>query len=314
MKIGGLSRWLVLALLLGASSWAAAEEAPTIAGIGPTAAITKLHGGFEFAEGPAEDGHGNLYFSDIPTNRIYKLEQDGRLSIFLEPSGHANGLMFNSAGTLFACQMDGQVVAIDPESKKVTVVAAQYQDKRLNAPNDLVLDRTGGLYFTDPRYRAPQPLPQGTEAVYYVAPDGAVTRLIDNLQAPNGVILTPDEKTLYVTPTEQKEVWAYPIESPGKLGAGRVFCTLKQAEENGHAGGDGVAIDSAGNLYVCTALGIQVCAADGTLRGVLAVPEPPANVTFGPPDLKVLFVTARTSLYTLPVEVPGFHFPGGDRH
>lgn len=284
MTIRRLNWCLVPVALLALLQAATAQETPTIAGIGPTATVAKLHGGFEFAEGPAEDGRGNVYFSDIPTNRIYRLEPDGRLSIFLEPTGHANGLAVNRAGTLFACQMDGQVVAIDPETKKVTVVAGQYQEKRFNAPNDLALDQAGGIYFTDPRYSAPQPLPQGIEAVYYVAPDGAITRLVDNLQAPNGVALAPDEKTLYVSPTEQKEVWAYPVESPGKLGAGRVFCVLKQAEENGNAGGDGLAVDTAGNLYVCTALGVQVCAPDGKLLGVLPIPEQPANVAFGPPD------------------------------
>jgi gluconolactonase len=279
-------------------------------GAGPTA---KVHGGFEFTEGPASDGHGNLYFSDIPTNRIYRLDQDGRLSILLEPSGHANGLMLNAAGTLFACQMDGQVVAIDLETKKVTVVAGQYQDKRFNAPNDLVLDRTGGIYFSDPQFRAPQPLPQGIEAVYYVAPDNSVARLLDNLPAPNGVILSPDEKTLYVAPSAQKEVWAYPIESPGKLGQGRVFCTVKQADEKTVSGGDGLTIDAAGNLYVATALGLQVFAPDGNLLGVLACPEQPANVTFGGPELTTLYVTARTSLYSLPMQAKGCLFPGGER-
>ena len=288
-------------------------QQPSIPGIGPNGEVTKVHGGFEFTEGPADDGHGNLYFSDIPTNRIYKLDRDGRLSIFLEPSGHANGLMLNTAGTLFACQMDGQVVAVDLETKKVTVVAGQYQDKRFNAPNDLVLDRTGGIYFSDPQYRAPQPLPQGIEAVYYVAPDNSVARLVDNLQAPNGVILSPDEKTLYVVPSVQKEVWAYPVESPGKLGPGRVFCTLKQADEKTTTGGDGLSIDAAGNLYITTALGIQVFAPDGNLLGALPFPEQPANVTFGGPELTTLYVTARTSLYSLPMQAKGHLFPGGER-
>jgi len=221
--------------------------------------------------------------------------------------------MFNSAGTLLACQMDGQVVAIDPESKKVTVVAGHYQEKRFNAPNDLVLDRTGGIYFSDPRYRAPQPLPQGKEAVYYVAPDGSVARLIDNLQAPNGVILSPDEKTLFVVPSEQKEVWAYPIQSPGKIGEGRVLCTLRQAGEKDNSGGDGLTIYAAGDLYIATSLGIQVVAPDGKLLGVIALPKQPANLTFGHPEAKTLYLTARTSLYSLPMAVKGHRFPGGER-
>lgn len=302
----------MLLFLLAASAFA--QQPPVnIPGVGPAGTVAKVHGGFEFTEGPAQDGRGNVYFSDIPTNRIYKLARDGRLSIFLEPSGHANGLMFNSAGMLFACQMDGQVVSIDPETKKVTVVSGQYQDKRFNAPNDLVLDRAGGIYFSDPHYRAPQPLPQGKEAVYYIAPDGSVARLVDNLAAPNGVILSPDEKTLYVAPSEQKEVWAYPVETPGKLGAGRVFCSLKQAGEKDTSGGDGLTIDSAGNLYVATQLGLQVVAPDGKLLGILAFPEQPANVTFGPPEDRTLYVAARTSLYAVTMQVLGHRFSGGAR-
>ncbi len=301
-----LSNCALAAVLLLVTS---AMAAP-IPGIGPVGEIERVQNGFEFTEGPAVDGSGNVFFTDIPPGRIYRLDGDGKLSVFLEPSGHANGLMFNAGGTLFACQMEGQLVSIDPASKNVTVLAAEHQGKRFNAPNDLVLDQSGGIYFTDPRYRAPQPLPQGTEAVYYLAADGKVTRLIDNLQAPNGVILSPDEKTLYVVPSMQKEVWAYPIQSPGKLGPGRIFFALKQPEGKENSGGDGLSIDTQGNLYIATQLGLQVVSPQGELLGILEFPEQPANVTFGGPDRKTLFVTARTSLYSAKMEAQGHAFPG----
>src|SRR5581483_2852716 len=113
----------------------------------------------------------------------------------------------------------GRVTAISADGKTARPLAEGYEGKRFNAPNDLVIDRTGGVYFTDPHFRAPMPLPQGVTAVYYIAPQTLkVTRLIEDLKAPNGVILSPDEKTLYVIPSQQEEMMAYPVEAPGKLG------------------------------------------------------------------------------------------------
>jgi gluconolactonase len=303
-----------LASTLAAASLVAAEP-QRIDGIGPVSEIVKVHGGFMFTEGPASDGQGNIYFSDIPANKIFKVDtrNNNQLSTFLEPSNHTNGLMFNSAGALLACEMDGRLVKINISTKQATAVADKHNGQRFNAPNDLVLDRAGGVYFTDPRFRAPEPWPQGKEAVYYTTADGKVTRLIDNLPAPNGVILSTDEKTLYVIPSMQKEMMAYAIESPGKLGEGRVFCTLKQpagASGGQGSGGDGLTIDTQGNLYITSRLGLQVFDKQGQARGIIEFPEQPANVTFGGSDNKTLYVTARTSLYAAPMEAKGHVFPG----
>jgi gluconolactonase len=149
--------------------------------------------------------------------------------------------------------------------------------------------------------------------VYYRSPEGKVTRLIEDAKAPNGVILSPDEKTLYVIPTLQKEMIAYPIASPGKLGPGTAFCTLQQPAGRDNTGGDGLTIDTRGNLYITSALGIQVFSPDGKQLGILAFPEQPANCTFGGPGNKTLFVTARTSLYSVEMEVAGHVFPAGGK-
>jgi len=290
---------------LGNSGLVAAERIP---GIGPAGEIKKLHSGLQFTEGPAWDGKGNLYFSDIPANRIYRMDSSGELTVFLEPSNFANGLMFDRHGNLVACQMDGRVVQINTATKEVKVLAAEYGGKRFNAPNDLVIDRAGGVYFSDPHFRAPMPLPQEKLAVYYIDPQGKVTRLIDDLKAPNGVLLSPDEKTLYVIPSLQKEVMAYPIESPGKLGPERVFFSLVQPEGRDGTGGDGGTVDSQGNVYVTSAVGIQVISPQGKLLGVIELPEQPANCTFGGPDLKTLYATARTSLYAVPMEISGHQY------
>lgn len=300
-----LSYCCAVALCVSASC-SAQEQVP---GIGPSGAVQKLHSGFAFTEGPAAAADGSFWFTDIPNNRIHKVDAEGKLTVFAEPAGHCNGLMLIDK-YLLACEMDGRLKMFRLEDAQQTVLAAEYEGKRFNAPNDLVIDQTGGIYFTDPRYRAPEPWPQGTEAVYYRAADGKVTRLISDRKAPNGVILSPDEKTLYVIPSMEKQMWAYPVEAPGKLGTGRVLVELRQRPGETAGGGDGLTIDEAGNLYITSGLGIQVVSPAGEILGVITVPEQPANVTFGGVDRRSLIVTARTSVYQIPLKTKGHVFPG----
>lgn len=284
--------------------------ADPIPGIGPVGEVRQLHTNLQFTEGPASDGKGNVYFTDIPANRIYKIDAANKLSVAVEPSNHANGLMFDAAGRLFACEMDGALVRRDLASQARKVLTGEYGGARYNAPNDLVVDRQGGVYFTDPRFRAPTPLPQGTEAFYYRAPEGNVVRLGDELKAPNGILLSPDEQTLYVIPSLQKEMMAYPVKGPGQIGKGRVFCTLKQPSGADNTGGDGLAIDTQGNLYITSRLGIQVYDPEGAFLGIVEFPEQPSNATFGGKENRTLFVTARTSVYAVEMEAQGHVLPG----
>src|SRR4051794_13827027 len=160
----------------GATDAGGGEPKP-IPGVGPVGKITKLHTGFKFTEGPAADKAGNVYFSDIPAEKIHKVDADGKLSVFSAKSKKANGLMVNAQGEIVACEMTGHVVALSPDGKEGRVLADQYDGKPFNAPNDLVLDQQGGVYFTDPGFGAKTPLPQGKTCVYYIAPGGKVTRL-----------------------------------------------------------------------------------------------------------------------------------------
>jgi gluconolactonase len=306
-----MKRTIAVALLvMSTSSLMAADPIP---GIGPTGDVRKVHGDFQFTEGPAADGAGNLYLSDVAGNKLYQVDAKGALSVLLDPSNHTNGLMLNAAGKIVACEMDGRLIEIDPAAKKVVSLADGYQGKRFNAPNDLVIDNRGGVYFTDPHFRAPMPLPQGAKAFYYRDAAGKVTRLGEIENAPNGVILSPDEGTLYIIPSMQAEMLAYAVEAPGQLGPQKVFCTLKQAEGQTGGGGDGLTIDTKGNLYITSKLGVQVFDPAGKYLGVIEFPEQPANCTFAGPDNKTLYVTARTSLYAVPMESVGHVFPAGKK-
>jgi gluconolactonase len=281
-----------------------------VTGIGKVGEVKKLHTGFDFTEGPAVDTEGNVYFSDIPKAKIYKIDLAGALSVFTDKSNTSNGLMLSGKGELVACEMEGAIAIWDVAKKERRVLTGNYKDNRYNAPNDLVIDKSGGVYFTDPIFRAPKPAPQDKTSVYYVTAKGDVTRLVDNLPNPNGVRLSPDEKTLYVIPSGQAEMMAYPVEAPGKIGVGKVFCTLKQADGKKGGGGDGLTVDSKGNVYITSAIGLQVYDPSGNMLGNIAFPEQPSNATFGGADLKTLFVTARTSVYTVPMEMTGHRFPG----
>jgi gluconolactonase len=301
---------VLLAAFVAASVAAHGDETP-IEGIGPAGPVEKIDGKFEFTEGPVwvKD---SLYFTDIPKNRIYRLDGEGKVHVFVEPSKHANGLFAHANGEIYACQMDGRLVAYSADGRQERVLVEKYNDKRFNAPNDLVIDREGGVYFTDPAFRAPMPLPQGETSVYYLSPGGDVQKILQGLPNPNGVILSPDEKWLYVIPSGQAEMMAYPLASPGQLNEGGVFCTLKQPPgQTRPGGGDGLTVDTHGNIYITSKLGIQVFSPKHEALGIIETPEQPANVTFGGADLKTLYVTARTSVYKIPMHVAGHQFPAG---
>lgn len=283
------------------------------AGIGKIGDVRRLHTGFQFTEGPAADGEGNLYFSDLPTEKVYRVSHDGKLTTFLEESLRTNGLFFHPDGRLFACQSGSQktqgapaqIVAYDPTNGKFQVIADACDGKAFHRVNDLVLDSHGGVYFSDIGGSAKRPGPSG---VFYVSAEGTVTQLVKDVSRCNGVLLSPDEKTLYVLPSGQPELLAYPIQAPGRIGPGRVLGTLVQKEGQPLAGGDGLTVDVQGNLYLTRprANCIQVMSPAGETLAVIPVPEGPANCAFGGPDRKTLYVTARTSLYAVRMPIAGF--------
>ena len=268
---------------------------------------------FGFTEGPCWDESRVLYFSDIPRNRIIRLSPDGGFSLFREPSDAANGLMFDAKGNLISC--DGgarRVTMLDRHGKVAAVLADTYGGKRLNSPNDLVIDSKGGIYFSDPRFGGREGVEQDKEAVYYLGVDGTLVRVIDDMVKPNGVILSPDEKTLYVGDSAREYIRAYDVQPDGTVTNGRNFGRLPPVMRRGREsrnGADGLAMDVEGNLYVAASSGIEVLDKEGSNLGVIKVPETPANCTFGDADHRTLFITARTSLYKVQLKIRGVVFP-----
>ena len=287
----------ILLLLLSITTHIPAAEKGILA---PGATLQKLAGDFSFTEGPACDARGNVFFTDQPNDRILEWSTEGKLSTFMHPCGRANGLSFDRHGNLWACADEtNQLWRIDPAGK-VTVVVKDYQGKLLNGPNDVWIRSTGGLYFTDPYYkrdywnRGPKEL---GEFVYYLAPDHTtLSRVIEDLKQPNGIIGTPDAKTLYVADIGAGRTYRYSIQKDGSLGDKTLFCSL---------GSDGMTIDNEGNIYL-TGKGVTVFNKSGTQIEHIEVAEPwTANVCFGGKNRHTLFITASKSLYGMKMRVKG---------
>lgn len=264
------------------------------------ATLQKLAGGFAFTEGPACDAEGNVFFTDQPNDRILKWSTADKLSIFMHPCGRANGLSFDREGNLWACADEtNQLWRISPEGR-VTVVVKDYEGKLLNGPNDVWIRPGGGLYFTDPYYkrdywkRGPKEL---GEYVYFLSADGKnLTRVIDDLKQPNGIIGTPDGKILYVADIGGHKTYRYSIQPDGSVRNKSLFCEL---------GSDGMTIDNEGNVYL-TGQGVTVFDYSGRQIEHINIAESwTANVCFGGKDRHTLFITASKSLYGLRLRVSG---------
>jgi len=270
-----------------------AEKASVVA---PGAKVEKLAGDFKFTEGVASDAEGNVFFSDIPNNRIHKWSLDGKLSTFRENSGGSNGLYVDKKGNILTCEGGGRrLVSIDPKGN-VIVLADKYQDKRFNSLNDLWIDPKGGIYFTDPRYGQRDDMEQDGEHVYYLSPDRKkLIRVINDMVRPNGIIGTADGKLLYVADHGGNKTFVYTINKDGTLSNKKLFAP---------EGSDGMTIDNEGNVYLTTKV-VAVYNSKGQKIETIEVPEGPANLCFGGKDKQTLFITARTSLYSLRTRVKG---------
>lgn len=292
-----MKRWIYFSLTAATATQLLAGESKIIAS---GATLQKLADGFEFTEGPACQASGDVFFTDQPNDRIMRWSTDNKLSTFMQPCGRANGLCFDRRGNLWACADEkNELWRIGPGTN-VTVVLKEFQGKLFNGPNDVWIASGGGLFFTDPYYqrsywkRGPK---EQCECVYYLAPDlKQPVRIISDLKQPNGIIGTPDGKTLYVADIGAGKTYRYSIHGGGSLTDKRLFCEL---------GSDGMTIDNQGDVYL-TGKGVSVFDPSGKMIEQIDVPEPwTANICFGGKDRRLLFITASKSIYGLRTKVKG---------
>ncbi len=274
-------------------------------GIGPLMGrgdVEKVRGGFTFTEGPVWiASKGLLLFTNMPADAIHQLQPPATVTVFRMPSGKSNGLGLDAQGRLIASEHDNRRVSRTLADGTVVTVADRWQGKRLNSPNDNITRSDGTIYFTDPPYGVPagQARELDFQGVFRVDPAGTLHLESLDMNRPNGVALSPDEKTLYVADTEDGLVRKFPVRPDGSLGPPTMFVPSTGG------GGDGMAMDDGGNLYVTTNAGVMVYKPNGMTWGTIPVPEVSTNCTFGGADRKTLYITAPTSLYRVTLGVPG---------
>ena len=277
------------------------------------APLKQLATGFDWVEGPVWFGDANcLLFSDIPNNRIMRWSPDTGTSVYREPSNFSNGHTRDLRGRLVSCEHGSRSVTRTEYDGSITTLADGIDGKRLNSPNDVVVKSDGSIWFTDPHYgiftdyeghRSVQEIPCN---VYRIDPEsGALNAVITDMQCPNGLAFSPDEKTLYVADTgrmhaqDPTHIRAFPIEGNAKVGTGKLF----HAIDPGVA--DGFRIDRNGNVWSSAADGVHCIDPNGKLLGKILVPELVSNVCFGGRAKHQLYITATTSIYRISLNANG---------
>lgn len=296
--------------------------------IAPDVKIEKIADDLMWSEGPLWDAtRKSLLFSDIPRNRIMQWHADKGVSVFLERSGYtgaapftgkepgSNGLTFDPQGRLTLCQHGDRRVSRREADGTLVALATSFDGKKLNSPNDLVFDRQGNLYFTDPPYGLPGTFKDAAkelpfQGVYRVSADGKITLLTKELEAPNGLAFSPDYKTLYVANSQKSApIWkAFPVNADGSLGASRVFADSSKLYREGDGVPDGMKVDTQGNVFATGPGGVLVYTPDGALLGRILTGVPTANVAWGE-DGSTLFVTANHRVLRLRTRTRGVPLP-----
>jgi gluconolactonase len=257
---------------------------------------------FAFTEGPTCDAAGNVFFTDQPNDRILQWSTAGKLTVFKQPAGRANGMYFAGDGNLIACADEATALWTISPGGNATMLVDHFEGKRLNGPNDVWVRPDGGMYLTDPFYKRPwwnyEERPQDGEHVYFLSADRKTfKRVVTDLVKPNGIIGTPDGKTLFVADIRGGKTFGYDIQSDGSLTNKRLAC---------ESGSDGMTLDTEGNLYLTGRFGVLVFDQAGKQLGRIEVPErQAANVCFGGKDRRTLFITATEGLYSIRMRVKG---------
>ena len=295
-KSAAFYKYFIITAVFTCTVFLSAATAETKNGlVFPGAEVVKLASGFAFTEGPAANSRGDVYFTDSHNDHILRWSVEGELSTFRKPSGGAVGLFFARDDNLIVCAgSDKKLLSISPEGA-TTVLADSSKGYKFNRPNDVFSHPKAGIYFSDPRERHSPA--NAVSRVFHLSPDHkTLTSAAEDLLYPNGVLVTSDGKTLYVSDWNAKEVYSYTIGKNGALSNRKVFAP----EEC-----DGMTLDENGNVYLACVDGVFVYNPKGKRIGLIKVPESCANVCFGGADRKTLFITARTSLYSLRMTIRG---------
>ncbi len=229
------------------------------------------------------------------------------VTTYRRPSGNSNGLTLDRSGRLIVCESSTRRITRTEVDGSVSVLAEKYEGKRINSPNDVVVRSDGSIYFTDPftLFSFGKPVPPqelSFNGVFRIAPDGELMLLVDDFQTPNGLCFSPDESILYINDTRQRHIRAFNVSPEGSLSNGRMFFEM-QTQERGAP--DGMKVDQQGNVYCTGPSGIWIIEPGGKYLGRIIMPEMPANFAWGDSDWKTLYVTARTSIYRLRLNIPG---------
>ncbi len=274
--------------------------------VAPFSEIQKVVTGFIFTEGPIWiESEKCLLFSDIPDNKIWKLDISGELNVFREPSSNSNGLTIDLKGRLIVCEHRNRRVTRIERDGSITILAATYNGLRLNSPNDVVVKNDGSIYFTDPPYGIQkEQQEQPVQGVYRISPDCREIKLVsDTFERPNGLAFSPDEKKLYVDNSENdRYISVFNVNEDGTLSRGEIFHDM-DIDKPGHP--DGMKLDQAGNIFCTGPGGVWVLDAQGNHLGTIVTPEQPSNCAWGDEDLKSLYITATTSIYKIRVTIAG---------
>jgi gluconolactonase len=272
--------------------------------------LQQLATGFQFTEGPLWHPHGYWLFVDTRPNLVYKLTPGGTPEVYRDESGRANGLTFDLEGRLLMCEGYGRRVSRREHDGTITTLVDNFQGKRLNRPNDLVMRSDGILFFTDPqRLVAEEDRELGESLVFRLTIDGELTVAVDDIDYPNGLAFSPDEGTFYLINTyEPKLIRAYDIDAKGALSNGRDLVDMSGAPGEGNP--DGMKLDTKGRIYSSGPGGAWVLEPDGSPIGTVPTPEPPTNVAFGGDDYDTLLITAHTSVYSIKLKTTGVLPPG----
>ncbi|MEC7565856.1 MAG: SMP-30/gluconolactonase/LRE family protein [Planctomycetota bacterium] len=291
-------RWMkvlitVTAFTLG-GPWALAQDLPLSMIIIEGEDWELVSEGHQFTEGPAVNAEGEVFFTDVPTSEIFKIDLAGKVTRWTDQSERTAGAMFGPNGVLYGTSMGAGAIVKFSESGKPTPIVSDVQC------NDLVVTGRGAIYFTD----------HINKKLFYISPQGDLRQVDQDIALPNGLILWPDQQQLVVSNTYGSELWTYRIEKDGSLSHKQAYSTMRLPHGNAQSGADGMTVDKVGRIYVCTHEGVQVFDTQGRLSGILAKPQQKflSNICFGGAQLDTIYVTTTDKVYRRKLNTQGVRF------